>query len=238
MERINQFLARRGVASRRAADALLREGRVLINGEKAAVGSQVDGSRDAVTVDGKPVRRKALVTTIMLNKPKGIVTTLSDPESRPTVLSLVPDLPGLVPVGRLDTDSSGLLLLTTDGDLCHALTHPKYRVEKEYVVTVDEAPTEEQLQRIQKGVMLDDGFAKPVRAMGNVRKRTITIVMREGRKREVRRICRAVHLRVVRLERVRIGTLRLGALPQGAWRELTPDEIAQLRPSQGGARTR
>lgn len=238
MERINQFLARRGVASRRSADALLREGRVLINGVRAEIGAQVDGIRDVVTVDGKPVRKKAIVTTIMLNKPTGIVTTLADPDSRPTVLSLVPEIPGLVPVGRLDTDSSGLLLLTTDGDLCHALTHPRYRVEKEYVVTVDTPPTDEQLQRLKKGVVLEDGFARPARVLGNPRKRTIAIVMREGRKREVRRICRAVQLKVVRLERVRIGNLMLGTLPTGSWRELTRDELAQLRPPTGGSRTK
>jgi 23S rRNA pseudouridine2605 synthase len=229
-ERLNRFLARRGLASRRGADALIAAGRVSINGATASVGDTLDPGQDDVAVDGAPVAPPAPRRTLMLNKPAGVVTTVHDPQHRPTVMSLVETMPGMVPVGRLDVDSRGLLLLSSDGELVHRVTHPRYGVRKRYRVTLDREVAPVHLRRLVAGVDLDDGPARVLSARrastaaGNV----IEVSIAEGRKREVRRLCAAIGFDVVDLARVGIGPLRLGHLEPGAARPLTSNEERAL----------
>ena len=213
-ERLQKILSAHGVSSRRAAEGYLSAGRVTVNGCTARVGDKADPERDDIRVDGRPLRRPARRTYLMLNKPRGYVTTLSDEKGRRTVAELVAGCGARVwPVGRLDLDSEGLLLLTDDGALTHALLHPSHEVEKEYRVWV-EGDVDAALP-VLRGPMELDGYAlRPAR---------------EGRNRQVRRMCAAAGLRVRRLQRVREGELRLGALPVGAWRRLTGEELCLLR---------
>ena len=227
-ERLNRYLARHGVASRRAADQLVEAGRVAVNGDPAVLGTQVDPGSDRVTVDGEPVGDAVALRTLMLNKPAGVVTTRSDPHGRPTVLDHVDDPRGLNPVGRLDADSRGLLLLTSDGDLAFRLTHPRYGVTKRYRVTVDEYAGPAALRRITDGVSLEDGPARALEAHHVAQTRrgdVVEVVMAEGRKREVRRLFAAAGLRVTDLCRVAVGPLSLGHLREGHARPLTHGEL-------------
>lgn len=232
-ERLNRYLARHGVASRRGADALVEQGRVAINGAPAALGTLVDPAADRVTVDGSPVGEEVPLRTLMLNKPKGVVSTRSDPQGRPTVLDLVDDPRGLYPVGRLDTDSRGLLLLTSHGDLAFRLTHPRYGVTKRYRATLDGHAPQAALRRITDGVTLDDGPARALDAhpaatqtvrTGDV----VEVLMAEGRKREVRRLFAAVGLKVTDLCRTAVGPVELGHLREGHARPLTHAELVAL----------
>lgn len=223
-ERLQKFLARAGVASRRKAEELIRAGRVTVDGRRAELGSRV-GPGSEVRLDGRIVRDAVERVTYMLNKPPGLLSTVTDPRGRPTVMSLVPDVPGLHPVGRLDLDSEGLLLLTTDGDLTMRLTHPRFEHPKEYRVWCAEGKLDRAAcERLEAGVELEDGPARAVSARpapgGGV------IVLEEGRKRQVRRMLAAVGCEVTRLQRTRIGELRLGGLPAGECRRLSEAEIA------------
>ena len=224
--RLNAYLARAGVASRRRADELIKAGRVTVNGEPGQLNTFVQAA-DRVEVDGAPVAPQRLAY-VLLHKPAGVVTTASDPHGRPTVVGLVDHEARVVPVGRLDADTTGALVLTNDGPLAHRLAHPRYGVEKAYEVEVDGEPTEERLQRLRDGVELEDGRTAPARAE-RIGANRLELVLHEGRKHQVKRMCEAVGLSVTRLHRPRYDGLDLGNLPPGEWRELTDDEVERLR---------
>jgi 23S rRNA pseudouridine2605 synthase len=223
-ERLQKVLARLGVASRRGVEQMVREGRITVNGDPAELGVRVT-AEDRIEVDGRPVTGEVPAVTLMLNKPRGVLTTVRDERGRETVMGLVPRLPGLHPVGRLDRESEGLLLLTTDGDLTLRLTHPRYRQRKSYRVWCRQGTLPaEALARLRAGLELDDGPARAVAA--RQRPGGCQIVLAEGRKRQVRRMLAVLGFDVDRLLRTGIGSLELGALEPGAWRELTTDEVA------------
>jgi pseudouridine synthase len=239
VERLQKYLARCGVASRRAAERLIADGVVRVNGALVReMGRQVDPDVDRIEVNGRPVLAPAAMVYLAVNKPPGVVTTASDPFGRPTVMSLVPRIGRLYPVGRLDADSEGLLLMTNDGELANRVMHPRYGCEKEYRALVSVEPDEGLLDRLRDGVDLEDGpaAADVEREAG---RRTpsaqtwLRLTLREGRKRQVRRMLAAVGLPVERLQRVRIGPLELGDLPLGASRPLSRSEVAALRASTG-----
>jgi pseudouridine synthase len=231
---LNAYLSRAGVASRRRADELIREGRVRVNGRPGELNTDV-GNRDVVEVDGERVARQALAY-VLLHKPAGVVTTASDPHGRPIVAGLVPPEPRVVPVGRLDMDTTGALLLTNDGELAHRLAHPRYGVPKVYEVEVEGTPSSGELARLRAGVELDDGPTAPaqVRLLGRgARGSRIELTLHEGRKHQVKRMCEAVGHPVRRLHRARYAGLDLDGLAPGRWRALTRDEVAALRREVG-----
>jgi len=235
-ERLNRYLARRGVASRRGADDLIGAGRVIVNGAVAVLGTVVEPGRDRVAVDGRAVAGGRRLETIMLNKPRGVVTTVRDPHGRPTVISLLHEpVPGLVPVGRLDADSRGLILLSSDGELAHHLTHPRFGVTKRYRAVLDRELSDSDLSRLLAGVELEDGPARALSAqrVSAARARTIEVTLGEGRKRELRRLCAALGATVLDLVRVGFGPLKLGRLAEGATRPLTPGEMEALYAAVG-----
>jgi 23S rRNA pseudouridine2605 synthase len=225
--RLNAYLARAGVASRRKADELIKAGRVRVNGEPGQLNTFVEAG-DRVEVDGKEVRRQRLAY-VLLHKPAGVVTTASDPQGRPTVVELVEHHVRVVPVGRLDVETTGALLLTNDGALAHRLAHPKYEVEKVYEAEVEGEPSDEALRRLAEGVELEDGITAPaeVRRIGLS---LIELSIHEGRNRQVRRMLEAVGHPVRRLHRSHYAGLTVEDLPPGEWRELTADEVRVLRP--------
>ncbi len=228
--RIQRALARAGVASRRKAEELIAAGRVRVNGEVARTGQIVDPSRDEIVVDGRAVEAPRGTVWYALNKPAGVMTTRSDPDGRRTVFDLVPDVRGLTYVGRLDYLTEGLLLLTTDGDAAHRLSHPRGEIERTYVATVI-GKGDEAAEVARGGVMLDDGPVHPKRVVATHVGRDrwdLEVTITEGRKREVRRLCTALGLGVERLVRTRFGPIALGALPTGAVRELTAAERQSL----------
>ncbi|MCC5948387.1 MAG: rRNA pseudouridine synthase [Nitriliruptoraceae bacterium] len=241
-ERLQKVLAAAGIASRRASEELIAAGRVMVNGEVAELGSKCDPQVDAVTVDGERINVDPGLTYIMLNKPQNVLTTADDPEGRPTVFDLINLSQRLFPVGRLDKDTEGLLLLTNDGDLAHALTHPSFEVERVYVALVPGPVRKKVLAELRAGVELDDGLARPVRAEileQEKGKALLEVVMAEGRKREVRRMLGGLGLHVERLARVSYGGVELGDLRQGKWRFLTQPEIAMLHAvTSGGPKPR
>lgn len=227
-ERLQKILSAAGVCSRRRAEELLAAGRVTVNGVPAALGGKADVSRDRVQVDGADVACPPAHTYIMLNKPRGFVSTLSDERGRRTVAQLVADCPVRVwPVGRLDMDSEGLLLLTDDGEFTNLLTHPSHRVEKEYHVTV-EGDVERALPRLTAPMDID-GERMEADLAERLGGRRLKIVIHQGKNRQVRRMCAAAGLKVLRLKRVREGRLELGDLQAGRWRTLTQEEIDQCR---------
>lgn len=230
--RLQKFLARAGAASRRGAEDLMTAGRVAVNGVVCTeLGTKVDPAIDIVTVDGNEVRLEDGPIYVVLNKPAGYVTTMDDPQGRPTVRELVPPVPGLFPVGRLDRDTTGLLLFTTDGELSHTLLHPRYHVRKTYRVRADGRVTEPELDRLRAGIVLDDGPCRPaeVRLIEAGETSQVEITISEGRKRQVKRMFGAISHPVLELERTSFGPLLLGGLERGATRELSAPEVAALR---------
>ncbi len=250
-ERLQKILSRAGLGSRRACDELILQGRVTVNGQVAVPGQKADPQEDVIRVDGQRVRlRPVKKVYIALYKPRGVLTTTRENDSRPTVRDLVPVEGYLYPVGRLDYESEGLVLLTNDGDLTNRLTHPRYQHEKEYSVLVGREPTPEQLEALRHGIVLEDGHRT---APAKVRLREtipgkgtwLTLVLTEGRKRQIREMCARVGLPVKRLIRVRIGNLRLGKMRPKEWRHLTPGEVRALKkyaasppPSRRGKKSR
>jgi 23S rRNA pseudouridine2605 synthase len=234
-EKLQKVLARAGVASRRAVEILIMEGRVRVNGEVATVGQRVDVAADVLEVDGALVSADPDLVHYLLHKPAGVVTTVSDPQGRPVVVDLVPAEPRVFPVGRLDADTEGLLLLTNDGELTHRITHPSHGVEKEYLAEVEGEPSRGALRRLREGVELDDGPTAPATA-ALVAPNVVRLVIHEGRNRQVRRMCEAVGHPVVRLVRTRIGPITDTALKAGEWRRLSPDEVAALARAAAGDR--
>ncbi|MBI2710199.1 MAG: rRNA pseudouridine synthase [Actinobacteria bacterium] len=225
--RLQRVLARAGFGSRRLAEELIDAGRVTVNGTPAVLGRRVDPDVDRVEVDGVPVGVRPGLVHYLLNKPAGVVTTVTDTHGRPTVVDLVPGEPRVFPVGRLDLDTEGLLLLTNDGDLAHRLTHPSFGVEKEYLAEVQGEPARGTLRSLREGVDLDDGRTAPAKA-SLLAPNLLRIAIHEGRNRQVRRMCEAVGHPVVRLVRVRIGPVRDRSLAPGEWRALAADEVRAL----------
>jgi len=224
--RLNAYLARAGVASRRGADELIKAGRVLVNGEPGQLNTFV-GSRDVVELDGRRLERQRLAY-VLLHKPAGVVTTARDPQGRRTVVDLVRHDARVVPVGRLDADTTGALLLTNDGELAHRLAHPRYEVEKVYEAEVEGKPSDEALAALAAGIELEDGGTAPaqVRRLSTSR---VELAIHEGRKHQVKRMLEAVGHPVRRLHRSRYAALTVEGLAPGQWRELAGDEIAELR---------
>jgi pseudouridine synthase len=228
--RIHRALARAGIASRRKAEELVAAGRVRVNGVVARTGQTVDPEHDAITVDGKALARPQAATWLVLNKPAGVLTSRPDGTDRRTVFELVPDVPGLTYVGRLDYLTEGVLLLTTDGEAAHRLTHPSSEIERTYLVTV-RGDVAAAVREARRGVELDDGFVRPVAVeagQGDDGQWQIALTIREGRNREVRRLCEALDLEVRRLVRTQFGPVKLGSLPPGASRPLTARELSVI----------
>jgi len=226
-ERVQKVLARAGVGSRRVCDELVAAGRVDVNGAPAKVGQRVDPRVDRVAVDGVPVAVAPDLVYLVLNKPAGVVTTASDPQGRTTVLDLVPATPRVFPVGRLDFETEGLILLTNDGELAHRLTHPSRGVPKEYLAEVEGSPGAGALRRLREGIELDDGPTAPA-VVGTVAPGVLRVVVHEGRNRQVRRMLEAVGHPVRRLVRTRIGPLSDSRLVPGGWRALDAREVRAL----------
>jgi pseudouridine synthase len=224
--RLNAYLARAGIASRRKADELIKAGRVRVNGEPGQLNTFVRAD-DRVEIDGRRVAKQRLAH-LLLYKPAGVVTTARDPQGRPVVVDLVPREPRVVPVGRHDADTTGALLLTNDGELAHRLAHPRYGVEKTYVVDVEGRPDDAALDRLRRGVELDDGITAPARVR-RLGRSQIELTIHEGRNRQVKRMLDAVGHPVQRLHRSAYAGLTLGGLEPGAWRELEPPEVERLR---------
>ena len=224
--RLNAYLARAGVASRRGADELIKAGRVRVNGEPGGLNTFVS-ERDRVEVDGRRVGAQRLAY-VLLHKPAGVVTTARDPRGRPTVVGLVGHETRVVPVGRLDVETTGALLLTNDGPLAHRLAHPRYGVEKTYVADVEGAPADATLRALAAGVELEDGRTAPARVRRLGRSR-VELVLHEGRNRQVRRMLEAVGHPVRRLHRSAYAGLTVDGLAEGEWRELAPEEVKELR---------
>jgi 23S rRNA pseudouridine2605 synthase len=236
-ERLNKYLARSGVASRRAADALIASGSVLVNGRRPPPdGMLVEPGSDRVEVGGRTIEPPARHTYLALNKPAGYITTAADPGSRPTIQDLVTVATRVFPVGRLDMDTRGLLLLTDDGELANRLAHPRHKVGKEYLAMVDGVPGESDLKALRAGVQLEDGRTAPaeVELISSVRGRSqLRLVINEGRNRQVRRMLEAVGHPVRDLQRTGFGPLRLGRLKEGDWRRLRQPEVEALRKAAG-----
>ncbi len=233
--RLAKFLATSGVASRRAAEEIIRAGRVTVAGETVIDPARDVDAESAVMVDGAPVGSEDQELVVYaLNKPAGVVSTASDTHGRRTVVSMVESAQRLYPVGRLDADTTGLILLTNDGPLAHRLTHPSFEVDKTYRAVVRDAPVREAaLRALRQGVELEDGMTAPARVT-RVRPDTIEITTHEGHKRQIKRMCQHVGHRVVALQRVRFGPLQLGDLPPGGHRRLSPNEVSLLRSAGRG----
>jgi 23S rRNA pseudouridine2605 synthase len=229
--RLQKVIAASGIASRRAAEEWIREGRVQVGGRTARLGDRADPETASVTVDGVPLPVRPGLVTYLVNKPAGVVSTSADPQGRPTVVDLVPPDPKVFPVGRLDADSEGLLLLTNDGELANLVTHPRYGITKTYNLMVEGRPDASTLRRLEEGVELDDGPAAVVsaRLLGSSGRRShLELTMGEGRKREVRRMLDAVGHRVLTLFRTAIGPIADNRLRRGEWRPLSPGEVRLL----------
>ena len=225
-ERLQKVLARAGIASRRASEEMIQAGRATINGRTAALGDKV-GDSDRIELDGIPVLRDPNLVHYLLHKPRDVVSTASDTQNRQTVVDLVPSTIRVYPVGRLDADSEGLIILTNDGDLTHRLTHPSFGVPKEYLVHVEGIPQRSALRSLREGIQLDDGMTAPAQ-VSMPDQGLLKITIHEGRNRQVRRMCAAIGHPVVRLVRVRIGPITDSSLTAGSWRELTNEEVRSL----------
>ena len=235
-ERVQKVLAAAGLGSRRSCEELIAAGRVAVDGEVVTLGAKADPITQVITVDGERIHTNPNLMYLLLNKPQGVVTTVTDPQGRPTVMDLVPANPRVYPVGRLDRDTEGLLILTNDGELANRLAHPRWEIEKTYVAQVRGLVKRHQLRALLDGVDLEDGpaKAKSVRELGNAQDRTlIEVVLTEGRKREVRRMLAAVGMNLERLARVKIGPLPLGDISPGKSRPLTGAEVRALYTAVG-----
>ncbi len=231
VERLQRSLARAGFGSRRACEELIAAGRVRVNGTVATLGDRVDPASDEVRVDGRRISVDPELQYFALHKPRGVTTTMRDPHAERDLTRLLPKGTRVFPVGRLDRDTEGLLLLTNDGSLAHRLTHPRYGIEKEYLAEVDRVPSKRQLAYLRRGVELEDGIARAVDARsagGSGDRGGVRLVMVEGRKREVRRMLDAVGLPVRRLVRTRVGPVRLGGMRPAEVRELDPADVRAL----------
>ena len=238
MERLQKFMAEAGVASRRACEELIRQGRVTVNGETASLGRSVEPEQDRVELDGKPVQKEQRRTVILLYKPRGVVSTSSDPEGRRTVQDYFREIPErLYNVGRLALNSEGLLLMTNDGALANRLTHPRYGVEKTYYAVCDGRLTASEAAKLTNGIELEDGMTAPARvdAVRTTQRgdTSFLITIHEGRNRQIRRMLEAVGHRTLRLKRERFGPLSLGTLAPGEWRKLSDEEIKKLENALG-----
>jgi len=232
-ERLQKILARAGYGSRRSCEELISAGRVRVNGQAVGLGDKADASKDKITLDGRPVTQAETLVYVALYKPRGVISTVSDPELRPAVRDLVPVAGTLYPVGRLDFDSEGLVLMTNDGDLANKLTHPRYEHEKEYRVLVAKQPDAEQLNLWRRGVVLEDGFRTGPAGVYVVSKHGkgawLDVTLTEGHKRQIREMGIQTGLPVIQIVRVRIGELRLGSLKPKEWRFLTTQEVQALQ---------
>lgn len=226
-ERLQKVLARVGLGSRRVCEDLIDAGRITVNGEIPVLGRRVDTGSDRIALDGIPLPVRPGLVYYLLNKPSGTVSTVSDTHGRPTVVALVPPSPRVFPVGRLDRETEGLLILTNDGDLTHRLTHPSYGVWKEYLAEVEGVPGRAVLRSLREGLQLEDGLTAPAR-VSNPAPNVLRLAIHEGRNRQVRRMCEAVGHPVVRLVRTRIGPVADTTLRPGQWRSLTPAEVRAL----------
>lgn len=231
--RLQKYLADCGIASRRKSEELIAAGKVQVNGQTAKIGDKVDPKKDQVTVEGRKVRQDNELRYIMLHKPRGFISTMSDEMDRKCVAQLVADVGTRVyPVGRLDRDSEGLLLFTNDGEFANNMTHPSKHVSKVYRVTIRPDITEDQVAQMMTGMMIDGKKTLPaeVRVVRKYADRTVLeVTLCEGRNRQIRKMCEALGLEVARLKRTSIGSVRLGMLQQGKWRDLTPQEVAALK---------
>ena len=237
-ERVQKVLAAAGIGSRRACEELIAAGRVAVDGEVVTLGAKADARSQIITVDGERVHTNPTLVYLLLNKPIGYVTTVTDPQGRPTVMDLVPASPRVYPIGRLDRDTEGLLLLTNDGELANRLAHPSFEVEKTYVAQIRGPAKRRAVRQLLEGVELEDGTARArsVRELGSAGDKTLVeIVLAEGRKREVRRMLQAVGLPLERLARVRVGPLALGDISPGKLRPLTGAEVRALYVAVGMA---
>lgn len=233
-ERLQKVLANAGFGSRRKCDQLIEAGRVTVNRKAAVLGQRVDPDSDQITVDGTSISVRRDLVYYLLNKHKGTLTTASDTHGRPTVLDDLPPQPRVFPVGRLDKDTEGVLLLTNDGDLTHRLTHPSFGVPKGYLVQLDKSPTPAALRQLRQGVPLEDGLTAPAKA-SLVEPTVLRLVVHEGRNRLVRRMCEHLGYRVLRLVRHRFGPLTVGGLKPGQWRELKLAEVRALEQAAADA---
>ena len=235
--RLQKFLAESGVASRRKSEELIDQGKVKVNGRVAMIGDKIDPKKDTVTVSGKKIVKTKTFTYIVLHKPRGFITTMNDEMERKCVAELIKDVPGRVyPVGRLDRDSEGMLLFTNDGAFANAMTHPTKHVPKTYRVTVRPSINDDQITALTQGVIIDDRKTAPaeVRVVTKEEGRVVLeIILYEGRNRQIRKMCEEVGLEVARLKRTAIGSIKLGMLKQGAWRNLTEDEVRKLMIAAG-----
>ena len=235
-ERVQKVLAAAGIGSRRACEELIAAGRVAVDGRLITLGGKADPLTQVITIDGERIHTNPLLAYLLLNKPLGVVTTVSDPQGRPTVMDLVPANPRVYPVGRLDRDTEGLLILTNDGELANRLAHPRYEIEKTYVAQIRGSVKRHQLRELLDGVELDDGpaRARSVRELGAAGDRSLVeLVLAEGRKREVRRMLAHVGIPLERLARVKLGPLPLGDIAPGKFRPLNLDEVRKLYAAVG-----
>lgn len=234
-ERLQKILARLGVGSRRVCEDLIRDGRISVNGEEASLGQRVDVDKDMVEIDGSPVPVRPDLVHRLLHKPANVMTTTDDPQGRTTVLDLMPEGVRVFPVGRLDYETEGLLIMTNDGDLTHRLTHPSFGVDKEYLAHVDGTPGRAAVKALREGVELDDGMTAPAK-VSVLQDGLVRLVIHEGRNRQIRRMCEAVGHPVLRLVRTRIGPISDPALSAGTWRDLSHAEVTDLYRSSGEIR--
>lgn len=229
--RLNKYLASVGIASRRKVDELIEAGKVRVNSQKAQLGQQVEPERDEIVVSGRKIGKRENLVYIILNKPKGVTSTVSDEHAQKTVLDLVKVKERVFPVGRLDVLSEGLILLTNDGELAQKLTHPKFHVAKRYEVLISGSVSAGKLEKLRGGVVLDDGVTAPadVKVLHKSHNTLLEMVLYEGKKREIRRMTAAIFLHLLNLKRVAIGTVELEDLKSGEWRKLSPSEVEKLK---------